>query len=494
MRTIVAIALTVWALVGPVNSYTADEMLAEFEAENLTHTERRFLQMSLAFQGRYVALVDGAWGRGSQIALNEWAVQSGLDLPVTNLAVMFLATDAIERFNAEGWEQYYLEWLDMSVAVPVGRMRMDPNSGDYISFTHLSSSLRYSVTVGTLAQAVQIHDRALGSSLAISTPYTLRRDTVQITSVEQPEGWLLYARSDLRRGGWTTILLSATARDSNILRAVSGSIAKGQSATFDLPRDGKILQGIASLASIVAESDAEKGRNQEGRRDATRLPVRPLDPPSIAASEPVVVSNGTGFMVSAEGHLLTNAHVVEGCESLTVAGKPAEVLATDSSFDLALLKGSPGPADDVASFAASPAPLNSDITIAGYPLSRWLSGLNVTRGSVTSLKGLAGDATTMQISAPVQPGNSGGPVVDSLGHVVGVVVSKLNAQRVADATGDIPQNVNFSIRGEIAKLFLFQNGVDPIVGTSSADSLNPVEMAQRLERMTRLVECFGPPR
>lgn len=207
----------------------------------------------------------------------------------------------------------------------------------------------------------------------------------------------------------------------------------------------------------------------------------------------MIISNGTGFVVSAEGHLLTNAHVVEGCESLTAAGKPAEVLATDSSFDLALLKGNPGAADDVASFAASPAPLNSDITIAGYPLSGWLSGLNVTRGSVTSLKGLAGDATTMQISAPVQPGNSGGPVVDSFGNVVGVVVSKLDAQRIADATGDIPQNVNFSIRGEIAKLFLFQNGVDPIVGTSSADSLNPVEKAQRLERMTRLVECYGPP-
>lgn len=275
MRTIVAIALTVWALVGPVNSYTADEMLAEFEAEKLTHTERRFLQMALAFQGRYVALVDGAWGRGSQIALNEWAVQSGLDLPVTNLAVIFLATDAIEKFNAEGWEQYYLEWLDMSVAVPAGRMRMEPTSGDYISFTHLNSSLRYSVTVGTLAQAVQIHDRALGSSLAISTPYTLRRDTVQITSVEQPEGWLLYARSDLRRGGWTTILLSATARDSNILRAVSGSIAKGRQQRLTCPVTGKSFKALRLWHPLSQTPTWIRGAIRRGAETRLSYPSAP---------------------------------------------------------------------------------------------------------------------------------------------------------------------------------------------------------------------------
>lgn len=214
---------------------------------------------------------------------------------------------------------------------------------------------------------------------------------------------------------------------------------------------------------------------------APQQPVVAAHPPVPAAPpQPTKTGNGTGFIVSAGGHLLTNTHVVEGCESLKVAGYPAQVLSVDEGFDLALLEGTPSSLD-VAAFAPRPASLNADITIAGYPLNGLLSGLNVTRGSVTGLKGLAGDATTMQISAPVQPGNSGGPAVDSSGRVVGVVVAKLDAKMVADATGDIPQNVNFAIRGEIAKLFLFQSGVEPVIAEDAAAPLDPVETARRLD-------------
>ena len=117
-----------------------------------------------------------------------------------------------------------------------------------------------------------------------------------------------------------------------------------------------------------------------------------------------------------------------------------------------------------------------------------LSGLNVTRGSVTSLKGLGGNGVNMQISAPVQPGNSGGPAVNARGAVVGVVVAKLNATEVASAIGDIPQNVNFAIRGSIAQLFLYQNGVIP-KKASDAKRLQPEEIASKLSAMTFHVLC-----
>lgn len=99
-----------------------------------------------------------------------------------------------------------------------------------------------------------------------------------------------------------------------------------------------------------------------------------------------------------------------------------------------------------------------------------------------------GDAISMQISAPVQPGNSGGPVLNSRGAVVGVVVSKLDAVRVAEVIGDIPQNVNFAIRGEIAKLFLFQNGVEPVI-ESRVDALSPVGLAEKASGFTVFVGC-----
>lgn len=113
---------------------------------------------------------------------------------------------------------------------------------------------------------------------------------------------------------------------------------------------------------------------------------------------------------------------------------------------------------------------------------------NVTRGAVTSLKGLGGDGVRMQISAPVQPGNSGGPVVNAAGQIVGVVVSKLDAQLVQDVLGDIPQNINFAIRAEIAKLFLYQNGVEPVEAVD-APALAPEDLAERAEGFTVLISC-----
>ena len=358
-----------------------------------------------------------------------------------------------------------------------------------------------------MPEVIQIHDYALRSALAVSTPYTLRRDAVRITAVDQPEGLKLYVRSDLRRGGWSTIVLSAAARDESLLGAVSASIAKGSSAPIDLPAGGKLLLGLGSLGTILDEADEAPSNN-----DADRIGDAMTAPPAIAAApappqqpaaapapptapsspaEPRLTGTGTAFYVSSGGHMLTNAHVVADCHNLRVGGRVVSLVAEDTSFDLALLKDQPTEPPRVAAFASRPAPLNADITVAGYPLAGMLAGLNVTRGSVTALLGLRGDATTMQISAPVQPGNSGGPAVDELGAVVGVVVSKLDAKTLADATGDIPQNVNFAIRGEIAKLFIFQQGLEPVLVENVGEPLSPVEAARRLDEMTRMVECYS---
>ena len=126
--------------------------------------------------------------------------------------------------------------------------------------------------------------------------------------------------------------------------------------------------------------------------------------------------------------------------------------------------------------------------MVGYPLSSLLGGLNVTRGAVTSTKGIGGDGINMQISAPVQPGNSGGPVLNGAGQVVGVVVARLSDSYAMESYGTVPQNVNFAIRGEIAKLFLAQNGVEPTV-IATGISLPPEELAEVAQGFTRLVIC-----
>jgi serine protease Do len=133
-----------------------------------------------------------------------------------------------------------------------------------------------------------------------------------------------------------------------------------------------------------------------------------------------------------------------------------------------------------------PKELNGPVTVVGYPLPELLGGLNVTREAVTSLKGTGGDGVRMQISAPVQPGNSGSPVINNTSQVVGIVVSKLEAQLMAEATGDIPGNINFAIGGEIAKLFLYQNRVEPTEADESA-IVPPEALAELAEEFTKLI-------
>ncbi len=185
--------------------------------------------------------------------------------------------------------------------------------------------------------------------------------------------------------------------------------------------------------------------------NASRPEVTPRSPSSERPE--MAATSGTAFFVSRNGEALTNAHVVEDCQQIRVNGDMARLLARDVKNDLALLATDQHPSQ-WSNWRVS-VRQGEDIVVYGFPLTGVLSsGGNVVTGNVTALAGLEDDSRFLQISAPVQPGNSGGPLFDRFGNIVGVVVSKLNAIRIASATGDIPQNVNFAIKASVATAFL----------------------------------------
>ncbi len=211
-------------------------------------------------------------------------------------------------------------------------------------------------------------------------------------------------------------------------------------------------------------------------------------------------STGTGFVVSAEGHVLTNHHVVEGCAEVRTpasgAGpEPFAVVALDAYNDLAVVRLSPITdmlvVTVVASFREGRGVRPGDGVVAvGFPLHGLLaSGVNVTTGTVSALAGIRDDIRYLQITAPVQPGNSGGPLLDMSGNVVGVVVGKLDALAVAEVTGDIPQNVNFAIKDSVARAFLDAQGID--YETAPAErALDAADVGELARRFTVLLECW----
>jgi len=192
------------------------------------------------------------------------------------------------------------------------------------------------------------------------------------------------------------------------------------------------------------------------------VPVQAGQSPVVgpAAVEDTLVV-GTGFFVSEHGYILTNAHVVSGCKQIqTRDGRSASLITKDEKIDLALLSVR-GESPAVARFRLQPASRVGDSVVAfGFPLQGILSsGGNLTTGTIAAETGIADDPRFFQISAPVQPGSSGSPLLDSSGDVVGIVEAKLDAMETLRTAGDIPQNVNFAIRASEAVKFLERNGV-----------------------------------
>ncbi len=165
------------------------------------------------------------------------------------------------------------------------------------------------------------------------------------------------------------------------------------------------------------------------------------------------------------------------------------VVATDAGNDLALLSLTLPPSD-VARFAAGRGGRPGDsVVVMGFPLRGLLaSEPNVTTGTISALSGLRDDTRLLQITAPVQPGNSGAPLIDQSGNVIGVVVAKLDAIAVARSTGDIPQNVNFAIKAGVVRAFLDAHSIDYKIADSTG-RLESADIAERGREFTIVVEC-----
>jgi S1-C subfamily serine protease len=225
-------------------------------------------------------------------------------------------------------------------------------------------------------------------------------------------------------------------------------------------------------------------------------PDQPSNANSGAPATQMVNITGTGFVVSNAGHVVTNNHVIKDCVGEirgNFVGESTEslrVVSTDEQNDLALLQTQAKPAQ-VAVIRGTGIHSGDSVIAIGFPFHGLLtSDLTVTSGIISSLSGILNDSRFMQISAPVQPGNSGGPLLDTSGHVVGVVAEKLNALKVAKATGNIPENINFAIKTGALRDFLDNNVISYRTADSTSE-LKTSEIASAARTYTILISCLA---
>jgi S1-C subfamily serine protease len=170
-------------------------------------------------------------------------------------------------------------------------------------------------------------------------------------------------------------------------------------------------------------------------------------------------SSGTGFLITSDGYIITADHVVSNAQSVKVLTNdgllPAQVVRRSESEDIAILKIQDSNYSSLPLKSSRSVKLGSEVFTIGFP-NIGLQGFEpkFTKGYISSLAGLQDKPKHFQISVPVQSGNSGGPLVDGDGNVIGVVVYMLSEEVTYQLTGNLPQNVNYAVKGSFVLAML----------------------------------------
>ena len=207
----------------------------------------------------------------------------------------------------------------------------------------------------------------------------------------------------------------------------------------------------------------------------------------------ITIGSGSGFYINNKGYALTNNHVIDICaQSVAVIdGKETlfRVIATDKTNDVAVLK-TDYKSRNYIKINEDGAKLGENVIAVGYPLAGRLSdSVKITRGIVSSLSGLDNNIGQIQIDAALQPGNSGGPVLNENGELVGIASAGLNKLLMAKEAKYIPENVNFAVASPIVVNILKSKKVKYTTPSIFSGSYSNTELAELGDSSTIQLFC-----
>ena len=207
------------------------------------------------------------------------------------------------------------------------------------------------------------------------------------------------------------------------------------------------------------------------------------DIPNIKDDEIIPISSGTGFFISNDGTMITNNHVIEGCSQIVSIYENREIksslINTDVKNDLAIIKSNIKP-QKFYSISKKDADLLENVIIAGYPLGKKISSeIKATSGTVTALAGYDNNYAEFQTDAALNSGNSGGPIINNNGEVVGVAVAKWQEEGV--------ESFNFGIKS--STLITFLNSTNINYSEIVNKNMKKNDLIELIKSATVYLEC-----
>lgn len=425
----------------------------------MTGQEKRDLQVALQWAGFYNAGIDGAYGAGTRRAMAAWQEANGFE--ATGVMTTRQRAQAMQQYNA------VLEGMDLQTVTDTqAGIEMTLPLGVVGFEAHEAPFARYAPTGDLPAQVLLISQA--GDQRRLFGLYDILQ-TLEVVPLDGPR--------ERRNNGF-----SITGQNDEIVSHTEVSLRDGEIKGFmlvwpagDEDRRTRVLQEMSdSFTRVpgVLPSDIGTGNSQS----VDLLSGLQIRKPRVSR---------TGFFVSDDGTVLTTLEAVDGCTRVTLDGKTeASVASTDAALGLALLTPETRLAPlEVAELAATAPRLQSEIAVAGFSYEGVLGAPSMTFGTLVDLRGLNGEETLDRVSLSALPGDAGGPVMDSSGAVIGMLLPRDGADRT------LPEEVSFAADAGALQDALGRAGVRARTARGGA-ALAPEDLTNKARGMTVLVSCW----
>lgn len=443
----------------------SDETPREARASEaaLSRAERMALQEALKWAGVYNAGIDGAFGRGTRAAMADWQGRNGYE--PTGILTTRQRTALFAQYNAvfDGLEMASVrdETAGIEIVMPTAVFGFDHYEPPFAHFTTRKES---PVSGARLLLISQPGDRA-----ALHGLFDIM-ETLEIVPLE--------GAREKRKDGFTLTGTNAeiVSHSEAVLR---GGAIKGFTLiwpTGDEERRTRVLaelrRSFTPLAGVLSPDEGDAGAQA---------------PDLLAGLEirtPIV--SRSGFFIDQSGAVLTSADLDRNCQRITLDGSyDAEIVARDPDLGVLVLRPTQrlAPAA-VASFRAEVPRLQSRVAVAGFSYGGTLAAPSLTFGTVEDIKGLAGEPALRRLALSALPGDTGGPVVDAGGGVIGVLVPAQTGDRV------LPETVSFAAAPDALSKVLAEAGIAETSNQSGWTSLGAEQLSDATRKFTVLVNCW----
>ncbi len=446
----------------PPQPAIADETPAQARRSEalLTSDERKALQTALRGGGYYSAAIDGAFGRGTRGSMSNWQSDRGYE--ATGVLTTAQRAALLAEYNAPltsvGMAVVRNTDAGIEMPIPMGEVafrKYEP------PFAHFDSTGDLGIRAFLISQP--------GDQNTLFGLYDIMQ-TLDIVPLDGP-----------RERNSDNFTLEG--RDRSIVSYTEAALIEGEIKGFTLiwptgdeDRRVRVLEEMKTrFQRIPGVLDPAAG--DDSPQDIDLVSGLEIRMPRLSRS---------GFFIDNQGTVITTSEVVQNCTRITLEGDvAAQLMATDTALGVAVLRpATPVAPLSVARFRAANPRLQSDIAVAGYSFEGALGAPSLTFGKLSDNKGLSGETGLKRLALAPLPGDAGGPVLDSRGTVLGMLLPR------ATTGQQLPPDVSFAVNRQALNAVLEGAGLIAENSDDAQGTMTPTQLNRMASGMTVLVSCW----